>query len=130
MTFATDRSLCVAVTAARALCPGIPLDAEINTEVVCVRAEDLDLGGGGAITYAIQAAVFVVDGAEDTAQGEVFYIEEVSGCIRTRTLLSTAGGIEAGGYFDLTVTATDQSAGLGDTALVRVSTAATSDKIL
>ncbi|XP_038061188.1 uncharacterized protein LOC119731947 isoform X4 [Patiria miniata] len=95
---------------------GIPLDAEINTQVTCIKATDLDLGGGGAITYGIQSATFVL-GQDQTASNDIFYIDENSGCIRTRNLLN---GITAGGYFDLTVTATDKIAGLGDTALVRI----------
>ena len=97
--------------------PGIALDAEINIEVICIKATDLDIGGGGAITYAIQSATFVL-GEDETTFDQIFYIDEQSGCIRTRNLLN---GVQAGGYFDLTVTATDKTAGLSDMALVRVS---------
>ncbi|XP_022080540.1 uncharacterized protein LOC110973761 [Acanthaster planci] len=95
---------------------GLPLDAEINTQVTCIKATDLDVGGGGAITYAIQSATFVL-GQDQTTFDNIFYIDENSGCIRTRNLLNE---VKAGGYFDLTVTATDKTAGLSDTALVRV----------
>ena len=92
----------------------IPVSTQAGGFVLQTFATDPDEGGAN-IEYAITLAAFISNG-KSVAAKDVFLIDEKSGRITTNRLLTDY----VGGYFDLTITATDTETGLFATSLARV----------